>query len=117
MHLRSAPTLKSNDLNVQGVTIFFTLKGYFGRKDERRAIYELEHELERLANEAGVGEMDGHEFGNRKGEIYLYGPDAKRLFNAVRPALEAFDMKPIDVVLTHGDVTDASSPMEKKRID
>lgn len=35
-----------------------------------------------------VGEYDGNEIGPDTAVIYLYGPDADRLLDAVRPALQ-----------------------------
>jgi hypothetical protein len=40
---------------------------------------------------AGVGEFDGNEMAQdgSDGSLYMYGPDADQLFEAVRPVLEA----------------------------
>jgi len=54
-------------------------------------LFALEDELERAIVAAGAGEFDGNEVAadGSDGYLYMYGPDADRLFAAVRPALEA----------------------------
>jgi hypothetical protein len=68
------------------------------------AIRPLENEIESAISNAGVGEFDGHEFGPWvsfagwplkvqnggvpfQATLYMYGPDADKLFAAVSPIL------------------------------
>jgi hypothetical protein len=50
----------------------------------------LEEQLEEAINGAGVGEFDGNEVAvdGSDGSLYMYGPNADRLFETVRPVLE-----------------------------
>jgi hypothetical protein len=52
-------------------------------------LHELEHDLERAISAAGVGEYDGNEIAvdGSDGSLYMYGPDADLLFQAVEPIL------------------------------
>jgi hypothetical protein len=52
-------------------------------------LYELEDKLIAAIESAGVGELDGNEVAidGSDGKLYMYGPDADRLFEAVRPVL------------------------------
>lgn len=54
-------------------------------------LFALEEKLERTISSAGVGEFDGNEIATdgSDGYLYMYGPDADKLFETVRPALES----------------------------
>jgi hypothetical protein len=56
-------------------------------------MFDLEARLEAAICEANVGEFDGNEIAvdGSDGSFYMYGPDADRLFDAVRPILESSD--------------------------
>ncbi|GHF26687.1 hypothetical protein GCM10017786_71090 [Amycolatopsis deserti] len=49
----------------------------------------IEAPLFKAINAAGVGELDGHEVNLQDGSVtfYMYGPDADRLHEIVRPVL------------------------------
>ncbi|MGB8929705.1 MAG: hypothetical protein WCC48_00485 [Anaeromyxobacteraceae bacterium] len=51
----------------------------------------VESRLEAALAKAGVGEFDGDEIAVNlaDGSLYMYGPDADRLFAAIRPVLDA----------------------------
>ena len=53
-------------------------------------LFALQGQLEQTINDAGVGEFDGNEIAvdGSDGSLYMYGPDADRLFATVRPVLE-----------------------------
>lgn len=56
------------------------------------AVAALEEQLRAAIESASVGEYDGNELavdGSRQGRLYMYGPSADRLFDVVRPVLEA----------------------------
>ena len=64
----------------------------FGDGPERMAAYEVEDRLlEGIA--AGVGEVDGHEFGGGYAKIFLYGTSAETLFVVVLPILAASNLR------------------------
>ena len=52
-------------------------------------LYELEDKLVAAIKSAEVGEFDGNEVATdgSDGTLYMYGPDADRLFEVVRPVL------------------------------
>ena len=52
---------------------------------------ETENRLDVAIKSAGVGEYDGDEIATdlSDGSLYLYGPDADRLFAVVRPVLDS----------------------------
>lgn len=62
----------------------------YGSKDLTR-LYELEDKLEKAIVKAKVGEYDGNEVAadGSDGYLYMYGPDADRLFATVKPILES----------------------------
>jgi hypothetical protein len=73
--------------------------GPMGNKDERARINELEDRLSDSAKRSSARELDGEEYGGGLCTIYMYGPDAERLFSAVKPALDAFHAPPGSYVI------------------
>ncbi|MGZ3184999.1 MAG: hypothetical protein ACXU8N_21400 [Telluria sp.] len=68
-------------------------------------LFELEDRLESVISKAKVGEYDGHEIAvdGSDGRLYMYGPNADRLFEVVKPVLEAATfMKGAKVVKRYG---------------
>ena len=60
----------------------------FGSERERTAVAALTDDLERVISEEQAGEFDGEEFGDGRCVLYMYGPDADRLFEVVEPILK-----------------------------
>jgi hypothetical protein len=69
----------------QAVIVHFA----YGSTDLGR-LFELEQRLEAAISAARVGEYDGNEVAvdGSDGFLYMYGPDADKLFEVVRPILE-----------------------------
>lgn len=61
----------------------------FGSSEERDNIMDFGEELARAINSAGAGEFDGDEFGQGECTLFMYGPDADRLFAAIEPLLKS----------------------------
>jgi hypothetical protein len=53
-------------------------------------LFELEDKVAAAIDAAGAGEYDGNEIATdgSDGSLYMYGPDAARLADVVRPVLE-----------------------------
>jgi hypothetical protein len=64
--------------------------GKTGNADELKRLYALEDQLIVAMKESGAGEYDGNEIGEGVFTIYIYGPNADRLFAVVRPILKKF---------------------------
>lgn len=62
-------------------------------KDTLDPLHGLEKELEKVIEEKAVGEYDGHEIAldMSDGFLYMYGPNAEKLFKEVKPILEITD--------------------------
>jgi len=72
----------------QAVIINITLSDHkFGSADDRFVISQLEDKISSALEEADFGELDGDEYGGGECTIYIYGPDADRLFAIIRPFL------------------------------
>lgn len=70
---------------------------------------KLEKELDETASKTGTGDYDGDEIAvdGSDGFLYLYGPDADRLFKAIEPILKrAKFMKGAQVTLRYGPPTE-----------
>ena len=63
-------------------------QGQFGAREERHAIFALEDQVMRAVGEASAGKLDGHEFGDGACVLFLYGPDADRLYAVIEPLLK-----------------------------
>jgi len=59
----------------------------FGSLDEREALLDFQGQLATAIQKAGVGEFDGDMFGEGECILYMYGPDADRLFAEIEPLL------------------------------
>lgn len=67
----------------------FASKFWTSEDQDLTPLYKLEDELETAIEEAGAGELDGHDIAGdgSDGTIFLYGPNADRLFAVVEPVL------------------------------
>lgn len=73
------------------------------------ALFALEEKLENAIASAGAGEFDGNEIATdgSDGRLYMYGPDADRLFDVVRPVLESAPfMRGAQVIKRYGPPED-----------
>jgi hypothetical protein len=52
----------------------------------------LEEQLTASIGGISVGELDGNEVGPTGAVIYLYGPDAERLFTKIEPVLRSYPL-------------------------
>ncbi len=59
---------------------------------EKYDISTLEEELRLVIERQKLGEYDGNEFGPDETVLYMYGPDAERLFAGVEPVLRAYPL-------------------------
>lgn len=62
----------------------------FGSDQERSRLFALAEKLEEVIAQSGAGEFDGNEIGTGFHILFMYGPDADRLSEAVLPELRAF---------------------------
>jgi hypothetical protein len=73
----------------QAVLVWLKLSGgQFGTTEEQMQIYALEEKLEAIIRDRAVGEFDGHEFGEGRCVLFMYGADADRLFDAIQTELK-----------------------------
>lgn len=82
----------------------------YGTEDEREALFILEDRLAHAIGRARAGEFDGNEFGGGECTLYMYGPDADALYNAIVPVLQ---MHPLArggyAVKRYGDARDPNA--------
>lgn len=112
-----------------GLLDFFKKKKSFEKKTEQAIIinfqygktdltdlFDLEDKLDDFLNIKNIGELDGHEIAidGSDGYLYLYGPDAELLYDAIKPILkDTFFMMKAKVYLRLGHIDDHNA----KRID
>jgi hypothetical protein len=87
----------------------------YGRKDWS-PFFEFEKALERAIAKAGAGEYDGNELAvdGSDGSMYMYGPDADKLFAVVKPhLLAALLLRNVVVTLRYGAAADPAARQER----
>jgi hypothetical protein len=71
------------------VKICLKLSEEYGTADEVESIHELSDVFAAAIEENKSGEFDGDEFGGGECTLFMYGPDADRLFESIREPLAA----------------------------
>jgi hypothetical protein len=90
----------------------------YGHKDWS-PFFKFEETLEKAVNASGLGDYDGNELAvdGSDGTLYMYGPDADRLFAFVKPYLEsARILKDIEVTLRYGAADDDKARVSKFKV-
>jgi hypothetical protein len=97
------------------VIVHLTLAGgEMGSPDERAEIATLQEEVSAVIDAVGVGEFDGDEWGGNECVLYMYGEDADRLFDAVRPVLLKLPPRSGSYAIKRqGDAGDANAKEER----
>lgn len=78
-------------------------------------LHQLENKLEQVIKDNQAGEYDGHEIATdySDGFLYMYGPSAETLFNAVKPTLEGTEfMKGAKATLRFGPPEDGVKELD-----
>ncbi|MFE4599343.1 hypothetical protein ACFRKE_00625 [Kitasatospora indigofera] len=87
----------------------------FGEPGDRAVVRAAQNLLAEVIERAGVGELDGNEFGGGEVVLFSYGPDADALFAVMAPVLRDVPFRPASVVLRYGS---ASNPAAiERRVD
>ena len=90
----------------------------YGHKDWS-PFFQFEKLLEGAVNKSGVGKYDGNELAvdGSDGSLYMYGPDADKLFAVAKPILQSTALlKNITVTLRYGSVEDKLARVVKVRV-
>jgi hypothetical protein len=61
-----------------------------GTPEERDSIHKVSEMLAEAITLQRAGEFDGDVFGDGECELFMYGPDANRIFEAISPILECW---------------------------
>ena len=75
------PTPKASQ---QALIIHLKMSSANGADEERARLHELEDKVIQSIDRSGEGEYDGNEIGEGEYVLYLYGPDADRLWRIVQ---------------------------------
>jgi hypothetical protein len=67
---------------------------HFGNEAEDQSLASLESQLERCVDSAAAGEWDGHETGGGYHRIFIYGPCAHKLADAILPLVLQYPALP-----------------------
>jgi len=69
------------------IKIIIPVTGEFGTEQEQIKISALGKALDMVLESGHEGEFDGDEYGDGMATLYLYGPDAERLYAKISPFL------------------------------
>ncbi len=78
----------------QAVIVHLKLRSTWGDVDERGPIFALEDVLGEAIEQSGSGEYDGDEWGQGECVLFMYGPNAERLFETISMELLKFKANP-----------------------
>ena len=79
----------SSEPKDEWIAVYFKLDaGLFGTQEERDLVHMFTDKLDEIIRASGEGVFDGDEFGNGECGLFMYGPNADRLFDAVEPLLK-----------------------------
>lgn len=85
-----------------------------GAPGEQAAVFALAEELEAAIGSSSAGEYDGEEFGGGSCVLYMYGPDANRLFAVVEPVLKSTPLSRGGFAIKrYGEAADADAVEER----
>lgn len=91
---------------------------HFGSRDIRE-LHEFEEKLHTLLTNKPVGEYDGHDISADGSDavLYFYGPNAKKLFNHIRPILQkAPFLRKAKAKLRFGSADDKNPRIEIRKV-
>jgi hypothetical protein len=84
-----------------------------------KPFFAFEKLLEDAINKSGAGDYDGNELAvdGSDGSLYMYGPDADKLFAVAKPILLSTSLlKNVTVTLRYGSVKDKLARVVKVRL-
>ncbi len=82
----------------------------FGSSEEREAIFAIEDLMSDAIERSTAGEFDGHEFGEGECVLFMYGPEADRLFASIEPILKSSPLAAGGYAIKrYGDASDPGS--------
>lgn len=82
---------QSTSRSDEWIAIYFKVSNdEYGTDEERDVIHHFTDILAEVILKSGAGVFDGDEFGNGECGLFMYGPNADRLFNVVEPLLRGW---------------------------
>jgi hypothetical protein len=88
----AAPTPGSSSDDQQAVLVRLDGRGLADDVYEQCDLATLEDRITEVIDREGLGEFDGNEVGPTETTLYMYGPDAEKLFVAIEPVLRAYPL-------------------------
>ncbi|MFN0133968.1 MAG: hypothetical protein ACKVW3_15740 [Phycisphaerales bacterium] len=87
---KDRPTTRSpaEEVEQHAVLLYLKTAGEMPPQEEMNRYHRLQDEIAKAVNAKGVGELDGDEWGDGRCTVYLYGPNAERLWDAIAPVIE-----------------------------
>jgi hypothetical protein len=76
----------------QAVLVHLDGQGLSDEVYEQHDLATIEDQLEAVIDAGGLGEYDGNDVGEEGATLYMYGPDAERLFAGIEATLRAYPL-------------------------
>jgi hypothetical protein len=95
----------------QAVIVYLRLSdNAIGSPGEREVLFALQEKMMQAISDSGAGEFDGDMWGEGECVLYMYGPDANRLFAVVEPLLKSCPLASGGfAVMQYGEATDTDA--------
>jgi hypothetical protein len=78
--------------NNEAVIVHLDGTGLSAEVYENYDLASIEHTLVAVIQRDALGEFDGNEVGGGGATLYMYGPDAERLFSGIEATLRAYPL-------------------------
>jgi hypothetical protein len=104
---KERPSTRSRETNSgkeqQAVLLHLRGTGLPAHVYEQCDLVTLEDKLEEVIQRSALGDLDGNEVGAGGATIYMYGPDAEKLFKEIEPVLRDYPLcRGATVTIRHG---------------
>jgi hypothetical protein len=83
---------KNPKIEDQAVLLYLDVKTLSKEIYEKYDLMTLEEKIIEVIKGRGLGEYDGNEIGSGETVIFLYGPDAEKLFAAIEPIIRSYPL-------------------------
>jgi hypothetical protein len=100
---KTAPDVPNDGAEAQAVLVYLQGSGLPQEVYDEYDLATLEDQLMEVIELNVLGEFDGNEFGHEGVTLFMYAPDAERLFAGIEPVLRAYPLcKNATVTIRYG---------------
>jgi hypothetical protein len=102
---KKAEQMRDGSGEEQAVLVYLDIQSFPAPMGEVQDVFALEDQLAEVIEQENLGVFDGDEFGPDGVTLYMYGPDAERLYAGIESVLKNFPLcKNAKVVKRYGEL-------------